>query len=243
MWVLNELLWLVMLVVNFALIMFAFRFWGKIGLYIWVPISVIVANIQVTKTIQLFGVEATIGNIVYATGFLATDILSELFGKRDSYKAVGIGFFSLLTMTVVMQLALLFEPAPSDLIQESMRAIFSLMPRIALASLAAYLVSNLHDVWAFDWWRRRRPGRHTLWIRNNLSTFVSQLIDTIIFVLVAFWGVYGRTTLIQIGLSTYVLKWVVALLDTPCIYLARRWHEKGLISGAAHPEEADAPAP
>ena len=70
-----------MLLLNFVAIMVAFKFWGKMGLFIWIPISVIVANIQVTKTVQLFGLEATLGNIVYATSFLATDILSECFGK------------------------------------------------------------------------------------------------------------------------------------------------------------------
>lgn len=225
----NEVYWVIMLILNFALIMGAFRLWGKLGLYIWVPISVIVANIQVTKNVSLFAMEATLGNIVYATGFLATDILSELYGKRESYKAVAIGFFSLLSMTLLMQLALFFEPSASDIAQESLSTIFSLMPRIALASLVAYLVSNLHDVWAFDLWKRLKPGRHTLWMRNNFSTFISQLIDTIIFVTIAFSGVYDRQVLWQIALSTYLLKWVVAVFDTPCIYLARSWYERAKV--------------
>ena len=226
----NEIYWVIMLVLNFALIMGAFRLWGRIGLFIWVPISVIVANIQVTKNVSLFGLEATLGNIVYATGFLATDILSELYGKKESYKAVAIGFFSLLSMTLLMQMALFFKPALSDIAQESLSVIFSLMPRIALASLVAYLVSNLHDVWAFDLWKRLKPGRNTLWMRNNFSTFVSQLIDTIIFVTIAFWGVYTRRVLWEIALSTYLLKGVVALFDTPCIYLARSWFERGKVA-------------
>ncbi len=223
----NELYWFVMLLCNFILIMFAFRKWGKIGLYIWVPISVIVANIQVTKNVMLFGLEATLGNIVYATGFLATDILSEFYGKKESAKAVGIGFFSLLTMTLLMQVAILFEPASSDIAQASLSRIFSLMPRIAFGSLLAYVISNMHDIWAFDFWKRKKPGRNTLWLRNNLSTFVSQLIDTLVFTLIAFWGVYPTDVLVQIMLSTYLLKWVVAMLDTPFMYLARHWYENG----------------
>ncbi|NLK06874.1 MAG: queuosine precursor transporter [Spirochaetales bacterium] len=222
----NELYWLVMLVLNFLLIMLALRLWGKMGLYIWVPISVILANIQVTKNVMLFGMEATLGNIVYATGFLATDILSELYGKRESAKAVAIGFFSLLAMTIIMQVALLFEPAASDIAHPSLSLVFGLMPRIALGSLIAYLISNLHDIWAFDYWKRKKPGRNTLWLRNNLSTFVSQLIDTLVFTLIAFLGVYPQSVLIQIIISTYVLKWVVAMLDTPFMYLARNWNEK-----------------
>ncbi len=222
----NELYWLVMLVLNFLLIMVALRLWGKMGLYIWVPISVILANIQVTKNVMLFGMEATLGNIVYATGFLATDILSELYGKRESIKAVAIGFFSLLAMTIIMQVALLFEPAASDIAHPSLSLVFGLMPRIALGSLIAYVISNLHDIWAFDFWKRKKPGRNTLWLRNNLSTFVSQFIDTLVFTLIAFYGVYPSSVLIQIMISTYLLKWVVAMLDTPFMYLARNWSEK-----------------
>ena len=153
----NELFWFVMLLCNFALIMFAFRKWGKLGLFIWVPISVIVANIQVTKNVMLFGLEATLGNIVYATGFLATDILTEFYGKKESAKAVAIGFFSLLTMTILMQVALFFEPAVSDIGHAPLSHIFGLMPRIAFGSLVAYVVSNMHDIWAFDFWKRKKP--------------------------------------------------------------------------------------
>lgn len=226
----NELLWIGSLLFTFSLILLAFRLWGRLGLFIWVPISVIVANIQVTKNVQLLGIEATLGNIIYATSFLATDMLNEFYGKRESMKAVGIGFFSLLAMTAMMQLSLLYIPAASDQSQVSLVAIFSLMPRIALASLAAFLVSNVHDVWAYDLLRRLQPSRGMLWLRNTLSTVVSQLFDTIIFVLIAFWGRYAPATLLQIVLSTYLLKALVALADTPCIYLARHWVENKQIS-------------
>jgi hypothetical protein len=225
----NELFWLGMLALNFVLIMLAFRLWGKLGLYIWIPISVIVANIQVTKNVQLFGLEATLGNIVYATGFLATDILSELYGKKESLRAVAIGFFSLVAMTVLMQMSLVFIPAESDLADPSLHQIFGLMPRIALASLIAYLISNVHDIWAFEFWKQKKPGKNTLWLRNNLSTFVSQLIDTLVFTLIAFFGVYPTNVLIQIIISTYLLKWAVAIFDTPFMYLARHWYDKDIV--------------
>jgi uncharacterized integral membrane protein (TIGR00697 family) len=129
-----------------------------------------------------------------------------------------------------MNTALLFKPAPSDLVQESLVTIFSLMPRIALASLAAYLVSQLNDVWSYEFWRKKRPSVGWLWLRNNASTMVSQLIDTLIFTLIAFWGRYPWGVLWQIMVTTYALKWVVAALDTPFIYLAKRWHTRGVVT-------------
>ncbi len=219
----NELFWLIMLAANFTAIMLCYRLWGKTGLYVWIPISVIIANIQVTKTVMLFGFEATLGNIVYATSFLATDILNENYGKRAAAKAVGIGFFSLIIMTLFMNLAILFEPSSSDFVHDSMTEIFSLMPRIALGSLAAYGISQMHDIWAYDYWKKKRPAASFIWLRNNASTMVSQLIDSVVFTVIAFYNVFPTSVLIQIIATTYVLKWVVAAADTPFIYLAKRW--------------------
>lgn len=218
-----------MLLMNFIGIMFAYRIWGKLGLFIWIPVSVIIANIQVTKNISIFGLEATLGNIVYATGFLATDILSEAYGARESRKAVGIGFFALVMMTLLMQIAILFTPSASDIANESLSLIFGFMPRIALGSLVAYLCSNLHDIWAFEFWKKKKPGRRTLWIRNNLSTMVSQLIDSLIFTFIAFYGVYDMKVFWDIVITTYILKFIVAICDTPFMYIARHWMEKGVI--------------
>ncbi|MGD1816919.1 MAG: queuosine precursor transporter [Pleomorphochaeta sp.] len=225
----NELLWVIMLVINFGAILVAYRIWGRLGLYLWVPISVIVANIQVTKTVNLFGLEATLGNIVYASGFLVTDILSECFSKEASKKAIGIGFFSLISMTVLMQLAVMFNPAASDFVQDSLVTVFSVMPRIMIASLIAYFISNHHDIIAYEFWKRKFPSTKMIWLRNNASTFVSQLIDSIIFTIIAFYGVFEMNVLLQIILSTYLLKWIVAILDTPFIYIAKKWFDEGKI--------------
>jgi hypothetical protein len=210
-------------------IMIAFRLYGKLGLYIWIPISVIIANIQVTKTVNLFGLEATLGNIVYATQFLATDVLSECYGKKDSKKSIGIGFLALISMTVFMQVALKFQPAESDFANNALTTIFSLLPRLTIASLIAYFVSNNHDIWAYEFWMKKFPGKKYIWIRNNASTFVSQLIDSVLFSFIAFYGVFPLSVVIEITISTYVLKWVVAMCDTPFIYLARKWFDDGKI--------------
>ncbi|MFA7371624.1 MAG: queuosine precursor transporter, partial [Sphaerochaetaceae bacterium] len=115
-------------------------------------------------------------------------------------------------------------------VHESLSTIFSIMPRIALASLVAYLVSQLHDVFAYEYWRQRRPQTRWLWLRNNASTMVSQLIDTLIFTTIAFVGIYPWEVLWQIMVTTYLLKWVVAALDTPFIYLAQKWFVQGKVA-------------
>ena len=224
----NEFLWLVLLLTNFLVIIALYRTMGKTGLFIWIPIAVILSNIQVLKTVGIFGLTATLGNIVYATSFLVTDILSENYGKEEAKRAVWVGFFAIIVMTVFMNLAILFVPAESDFAQEPLSAIFTIMPRIAAASLLAYLISQRHDVWAYNFWRRRFPEDRHIWIRNNLSTMVSQLLDTVVFVLIAFWGFYESRVMIEILLTTYFMKWLVALADTPFIYWAKRIRERKL---------------
>ncbi|MBE9467150.1 MAG: queuosine precursor transporter [Bacteroidetes bacterium] len=227
----NEILWLTMLLANFLLIILAYRIFGKWGLIIWIPISVIVANIQVIQTVEFFGLVATLGNIVYASSFLVTDILSENYGKKEAKKAVWIGFFSLISMTLLMNLSLLFIPLKGDefagVAHEATRTIFSLMPRIAVASLAAYLFSQQHDIWAYHFWRKRFPKDSQIWIRNNLSTIVSQFIDSTVFVLFAFWGVFETAVIWEIFITTYFLKFIVAAADTPFVYWGKKIFKKG----------------
>jgi queuosine precursor transporter len=219
-WMTNEVLWGILLLANFTMILIAWFVWGREGLLVWIAIAGITANLQVSKTIVVFGLTATLGNIVYAGSFLATDILSERFGKSEARKGVWIGFFSILAFTGLMQLALLFHPAPSDGTQVHLIALYGLLPRIVLASLLAYLVSQRHDIWAFHFWKKRFPG--PLWVRNNMSTIVSQLIDSLIFTLVAFRGVFPPRILLEIVVTTYLLKLIVAVLDTPFLYIALR---------------------
>lgn len=218
----NELLWMIMLPVSFLSVLTAFRLFGKSGLYLWCGLSVVIANIQVLKTVELFGMVSTLGNIVYASSFLATDILSEIYGRRAAIKGVAVGFFSLVVMTLLMQLSLWFAPHESDFAQPALETLFALLPRIAGASLLAYLVSQTHDIWAYDFWKRRFPDLRWLWLRNNASTVVSQLIDSAIFSFAAFVGVFEMPIVLDIWLTTCLFKWVVALVDTPFIYAAVR---------------------
>lgn len=218
----NEILWFAMLIACFFTVILAYRLFGKLGLYIWIAVSVILANIQVVKAIEIFSFTTTLGNILYASSFLATDILSENYGKKDARKGVFIGFFALIVMVLFMNAALWFRPAPDDFAQDALVTVFGMMPRIAGASMAAYLLSQLHDIWAYQFWKTKFPSDRAIWIRNNASTMVSQLIDTSVFTFAAFLGVFPLPIVLQIFVTTYIMKWIVAALDTPFIYWSKR---------------------
>ncbi|WP_110112303.1 queuosine precursor transporter [Bacillus sp. CGMCC 1.16541] len=222
----NEVLWLVFAIVNFTLLLVIYRFSGKAGLFVWLGFSTVVANLQVVKTIEIFGLTATLGNIMYGTAFFVTDLLNEKYGKEEARKAVWLGFFTLISMTIIMQFVLAFEPASIDIAQGSLETIFGLLPRIALGSLLAYMISQHLDVYLFTQFKKKFPRPSQLWIRNNGSTLISQLVDTLVFTSIAFIGVYPFSVWIQIFITTYVIKMIVAIIDTPFIYLARSFKVK-----------------
>ncbi|MBD3313674.1 queuosine precursor transporter [Candidatus Woesearchaeota archaeon] len=205
----------------FLLVILAYTLWGKKGLYVWTAIAVIVANIQVMKTIEFFGLVTSMGNVVYGSIFLVTDILNEKYSKEDAKRAVWIGFYALIATTLIMQITLYFIPHGSDFISPHIDAIFSLLPRIAVASLTAYLVSQFHDVWFFAKLKKRFRGRF-LWVRNNTSTILSQLLDNVIFTLIAFAGVFSWSVIGQIFITTLMMKIIISAADTPFVYWAKR---------------------
>lgn len=215
----NELLWIIFMAVNFGLILAAYKVFGKKGLYAWIALASIIANVQVLKTVELFGQVATLGNIIYGTSFLATDILSEKYGKHEARKGVYLGIFTLIVTAVLMTFSLAFVPHESDWVQESLVNVFGIIPRIAFASVIAYFLSQMHDTWAYDFWKGK--SKH-IWIRNNASTAISQLIDTLVFTFIAFYGLYEKEVFISILITTYIFKFVVAVLDTPFIYIASK---------------------
>jgi queuosine precursor transporter len=218
--------------VNFILFLLCYKWFGKAGLFAWIAAATILANLQVVKTIEMFGLVMTLGNVIYGTIYLATDLLNEKYGEKEAKKAVWFGFFTLVMTTIIMQLVLVFEPHESDFAQTHLEALFGLMPRLALGSLTAYLVSQYLDVKLFAKLRDKFSRPDQLWIRNNGSTMVSQLIDTFIFCIIAFAGVFSWDVWVQIFFTTYVIKFVVSAASTPFIYIAR---------GFKHTEETQKP--
>ena len=222
----NELLFLAMIAVDFSLVLFMYRLWGRIGLYSWVCTATVLANVQVLKTVELFGMTATLGNAAYASVFLATDILSETYGKKTAGLAVWLGFVALIAMTGILSLALAFEPAPADIAHESLSTLFSFLPRVTCGSLLAYLVSQWHDVFSYEWLKQKKPGMKYIWLHSGCSTTVSQLLDTLIFTSVAFWGLYKPSVFWSIVATTYLLKVIGALAALPFVRMAAGWKRR-----------------
>lgn len=207
--------------VNFGLFLLCYRMFGRSGLYAWMAVATVIANIQVVKTIEMAGLVMTLGNTMYVTLSLATDLLNEKFGEKAARKGVWIGFFALIASTAMMQMALVFEPQEGDFAQAPLEAIFGLLPQLAAGSLTAYFVSQFLDVRIFSLLRRLFPKPGQLWIRTNGSTLISQLIDSLVFCSIAFLTEYPFDVWLQIVLTTYLIKALISVVATPVIYWAR----------------------
>lgn len=227
----NEILLLITLLISFSAAVLFNRLFGKSGLFAWIGICAVFANIEVTVLVNAFGMEQTLGNTLFASSFLATDILSELYGKKDADKGVYIGIITTVLFIIFSSLWIHYIPSQSDWAMPSVKALFSHTPRILIASLAGYAVSELLDVWLYHkWWnftqKKSGSSRKFLWVRNNFSTLISQLVNIIIFNAGAFWGIYDTSELIKITAACYVIYIFTSLLDTPFVYAARKFSNK-----------------
>lgn len=216
----NEITWLIMIGLTFSLISVIYKYLNYHGLMMWIAISTIIANLQVLITVDMFGYVMTLGNIIYATNFLATDLLSVNHGKELARKSVMMGFLSQIIVALLMYISIHFTPiADNEHLYNSLKEIFTLSPRITLAGLTAYLISQNLDIFLFHKIAKRTSR---LWIINNGSTLTSQLVDSVVFCLLAFYGAMPNAIVIEIIFTTYLFKIFVAFCDTPFLYLLRR---------------------
>ena len=206
-----------------------YRCFGKQGLIAWVAIGTIIANIQVIKTVDIFGISATLGNVMFASIYLATDILNDIYGRKVAKRAVWLGFSSTLVMIIVMQMSLHFIPAPEDISQKALSTIFDLVPRIALGSIIAYIIGQHVDVFIFSMIKKVFQSDKTFIIRAYGSTVLSSIIDTALFVTIAFIGTLPASVVFEIFITTYVLKLVSTIFNVPFGYIAKSFYRNGKI--------------
>jgi len=193
------------------------RRWGPGVLTALVVFCIVTANIFASKVIAMFGFVVPAGVVVYAVSFLVTDTISEFYGRKTAVRTVLVGFFGCLVYFAFLMTVLNWKSAFGAEADAAFSSVMKLSARITVASVIAFLTSQLHDVLAFDFWGRKTGGK-CLWLRNNASTIVSQVLDSGIFVMIAFYGILPVWPLIY---GQLVVKFVIALLDTPFLYFLK----------------------
>lgn len=224
----QEVLWVTTLLLDLTGTVLLYRMFGKVGLQVAIATAIILANLQGPKLTSIFGFETTIGVIFYSSIFLATDMLSENYGRAEANKAVRMGFVVSLIVLLMLSLSMMYLPTERQFaidIHNAFDTILNFTPRFILGSLFAYIVSQSFDVWAFHK-IKKFTGEKWLWLRNNGSTMCSQIIDTTIFSLVVWWGTVDLNTALKLGAAKFGFKMVIALIDTGFLYWAKGMFKK-----------------
>ena len=191
-------------------------------------VSLVLANTLGTKITSLFGVRVSFGIFLIPIMFLVTDIIAEVHGKKKAKAFVYIAIFTQLFLLIMAYFAIKMPANPTWGNQAAFASVFGASLRMTIASVIAFIVSQFHDVWAFHFWKEKTGGKY-LWLRNNLSTFASQGIDTVLFMFIAFYKINPKFTvpfIISLIIPYWLFKIVFALLDTPLAYLGVWWLKK-----------------
>lgn len=217
----NTILFIVSIGLVFGALILINRLLGESGVIGFMGLATVLANILICKSVTLFGIGATLGNIMFASNFLATDILTECYGIKQARKGIAFAICSAIGFLATTQMALAFVPNETDVAQEAYKTIFTLAPRITLASVFLFACSNFADVGLYEFMRRKTAGKY-MWLRNNLSTILCNGTENFAFYFIAFAGVFGVKELISMGISATIIEVIVALCDTPFLYIAKR---------------------
>lgn len=216
----NNVILLAEIVIVFSALIVCYRLFGKAGVIAWVGIATVLANIITAKNADIFGMSTAIGTVMFASTFLATDILTEFHSAKDARTAVYVGLFADVVLIVSTQIALLYAPSEFDYAHDAMQTLFSLNLRISVASMVMYLIANLGDIYLFDKLKAKDKGKR-LWLRNNVATILCNCAENFGFIFLAFVGIYDGQTILTIALSTSIIEAIVAVCDTPFLYLAK----------------------
>ena len=166
-----------------------------------------------------FGTNLSVGVFCFPIVFIMTDLIGEVYGKKMAKNFVLAGFISILLFLFYSLISTAAPWAEKGLwVKESYNQVFGLSARISIASLVAFLIAEYQDVFAF-FFLKKKTGEKRFWLRSNLSNLWSQLIDTVIFIFVAFLGIYPLATMVAIIIPWWLYKVLMGLLYTPLSYL------------------------
>jgi len=189
----------------------------------------LLANLLGSKITTLFGVRVSVGIFFVPVLFLVTDVIGEIYGKKEATRLVRQSLVMLI-ITLTMTFICITLPANSTWgNQTAYASVFGSSLRMTIASVIAFIFSQFHDVWAFEFLRQKTKGKH-LWFRNTATTIVSQFIDTTVFMFVAFYAQNDRFTasfIFSLIIPYWIFKIIFAVLDTPFCYLLVHWMRKG----------------
>ncbi|MBR4670994.1 MAG: queuosine precursor transporter [Butyrivibrio sp.] len=207
------------LIVVFYGVLLMDKLFGKFGLYTWMALAVVFANIQVSKQVDIAGISTALGNVMFASTYLTTDILNEKYGEKASKNAVKIAAAALIAYIIFALFTQAFIPNSFDTVNTGMKSIFAMSVRITTASGVMFVLSNWLDVILYQKIKQKTGGKH-MWFRNNISTILCNCAENFGFSVLAFIGTFPLLYCLEIAVAGSLIEMLIALCDTPFLYLA-----------------------
>jgi len=220
----NEILIMLITVIGLMLPMIGVKF-GVRGLQIIVVFLTLTTAIFSGKMIKAFGLIMSSGVPLFAAIFLSTDLIGELYGKKRGFETIIISLCSNLCFLIIGICVVFLVPFGDSLVSGAIDNLFTFIPRLFLGSLIAFIVSQILDIILFSKLKKVTKGKY-LWLRNCLSTSISQFVDTFLIVFIVFWKVLPINGLVDLFISIYIVKLVIVLIDTPFCYWGRKIAQK-----------------
>lgn len=217
----NTIILFAEILVIFGSLLIVKKLFNKEGMLTWMAVASVLANVITAKNATVLGLNTAIGSVMFASTFLATDIISECYGKQEAKRAVYFGLFGTLMLIISTQIALLYKPSMIDYANGAMQTLFSLNLRISISSAVMYFVANIADVLLYNK-IKEKTGEKLMWLRNNVSTILCNCLENFFFIFFAFVGIYSMKDILIIALSTSVIEAIIGLCDTPFLYLAKK---------------------
>lgn len=217
----NNLLLVVEIICCFVALLVSKKLFGKMGVFVWIGLASVLANVVQIKNAELFFMYAGIGHVLFSSTFLATDILNECYGQDTAKQGVFVGLFTNLVFIGTMLIAINYTPSAIDTMHGHMAAMFGLNIRVTASSMFWYMVSNMGDVWLYNKLKIATGGKY-MWLRNNVSTILFNCAENFGFAFFAFAGIYKPSEILSIAIASTVVEIIVGVCDTPFLYIATR---------------------
>lgn len=221
----NELLLIATLIGYFGLEVLWYKLFGRVGLYAFTIFATITANIEVLLLINAFGLDQTLGNVLFATTFSCTKIISEMEGEKGKLYAKKAAAMSIATTGLFMILTktwVFYIPASGNIVSEHMRIVFANSPRIMLSSLVVLGICQLVQIGTYALvWKIQKHKEGGLWLRGGITTLFTQIVNVVLFTFFAFWGIYEMGILLDIIIASYAIYIVTSFWDTGVLYIAK----------------------
>lgn len=224
----NEILTIVQIILCFMGVVLAYRFYGKIGLYMMAGVVTLFANLEVANCTTIFGLAVSLGNVSFVANNLIQDCLNENEGGEDTAKhTVWLGFLACIFVMIISQVSIRFTPNEFDTIHDSFEKVFNQFSIVTFISLGTFLISNRLNVKLYALFSK---FTEKVWIRSQASTWISQLVDSVVMTIVcAVFGVFAWPDVIGLIITTYIVKGLCMVMEIPFLYWTKKLKEEGKV--------------